>query len=109
MKCSRCYTEVANGAKFCPVCGNAIGEEAAMFDRMREERRALHPPKSKGVAIFVAWITCGIFTWKYLGDDRQFKERLSHFGLLKIIVWPVKDIVGIISGSMCYSDGIEVW
>lgn len=120
MQCGKCNTILPTGQTKCPVCGtlNAPETTRATLPQSR------YPERSKGVALFVAWIGWGILLWKYLGDDDRFKERLHEFGhlllwaaliiglpryLIVVYKWYFGDIWGILAGTLRYSDGSRVW
>lgn len=120
MKCEKCHTEYSEELTLCPVCGTpsapSTSEEAI-------KQPAKFPLRSRGIATLVAWASCGILTWLYLGDKVAFRQRLK--ALLKwlpfcIIVigliawlcygvyWMFSDIIQINSGKLRYSDGRKV-
>ncbi|MCI5957886.1 MAG: hypothetical protein MRZ54_12975, partial [Clostridiales bacterium] len=62
MKCNQCLSEIPYGSTVCPICGK---ENAPIQETIVTTRK--FPSKSRGGALFVAWIGMGLFLWKYLG------------------------------------------
>lgn len=119
MKCGQCLSEIPYGSTVCPICGK---ENAPIQETIVATRK--FPSKSRGGALLVAWIGMGLFLWKYLGDDEKYRERLHEYG--HIILWSItiiglpiaivkifklyfSDLMGVLFGTLTYSDGTEVW
>ncbi len=119
MKCIQCLSEIPYGSTACPICGRkqASTQEARVVTRK-------FPSKSRAGALFVAWVGMGLFLWKYLGDDDKYRERLHEYG--RVVLWSISiiglpvaiaklfkmyfgDLIGVLLGTLTYSDGTEVW
>lgn len=76
--CSKCGTEIAEGARFCPSCGTPAGASAAP-----ENRQAEHPESKLSEALTTADTTAAF-------DARDIEQNkamgvLSYLGILVLI------------------------
>lgn len=79
---------------------------------------------SRGTALLVAWLGCGLILPSYIGDKELARHRkkmllrwlpwcfvgVGFVGiLLCLLIWMLSDMLGCACGTLKYYDGTPVW